>query len=231
MVSELVQNIKNKLLLEDPYSGFNFSSYSYEVVGWGGNDGIFENLISKNRPMLIAEVGTYKGQSAITMANSLKNHNIDGHIFCIDTWLGSVEFYTYPNSDRQFNRVNGYPSFYYNFLANVCLSKLENYITPLPLPSLLAADVLSFHNIKFDMIYIDGDHSYKSVMSDLESYYPLLNENGVLFGHDIDWHDVKNALNDFCAKHNKTYSSTESLFWIMNLKANEKGEDVGPRLF
>jgi hypothetical protein len=35
------------------------------------------------------------------------------------------------------------------------------------------------------MIYIDGDHTYKSVMSDLESYYPLLNENGVLFGHDI----------------------------------------------
>ena len=218
MASEFIQSIRKKLLREDTYSSFNFSSYPYEVFGWGGNDIVFENLIKVNRPSLIAEVGTYKGQSAINMANALKKYNIDGHIFCIDTWLGSVEFYTYPSPDRQFNTVNGYPSFYYNFLANVCHSKLENYITPIPLPSTLAADVLSFHNVKFDMIYIDGDHTYKSVMSDLESYYPLLNENGVFFGHDIDWTGVRDAVNDFCRRYNNTYNSTQSNFWIMRQK-------------
>jgi len=37
----------------------------------------------------------------------------------------------------------------------------------------------------FDLIYIDGDHSYKGVKQDFDIYAPLANENGVIVFHDI----------------------------------------------
>jgi predicted O-methyltransferase YrrM len=36
----------------------------------------------------------------------------------------------------------------------------------------------------FDTIYIDGDHTYEGVLQDIESWYPMLREGGVICGHD-----------------------------------------------
>lgn len=38
----------------------------------------------------------------------------------------------------------------------------------------------------FDVIFIDADHSYKSVLRDLENSLKVLSENGVIFVHDTD---------------------------------------------
>jgi predicted O-methyltransferase YrrM len=39
---------------------------------------------------------------------------------------------------------------------------------------------------KFDLIFIDGDHSYEGVKSDFEIYVSLLTERGCIIFHDID---------------------------------------------
>lgn len=36
----------------------------------------------------------------------------------------------------------------------------------------------------FDFIYIDADHSYDGVISDLRAWYPKLKQNGIMGGHD-----------------------------------------------
>ena len=38
---------------------------------------------------------------------------------------------------------------------------------------------------KFDFILIDGDHSEIGVMSDMETFLPMLNKNGLLVFHDV----------------------------------------------
>lgn len=55
---------------------------------------------------------------------------------------------------------------------------------------------------KFDVIFIDGDHSYQGVKNDYENSLPLLNENGYVIFHDIAsvacpgvvglWNEIKN---------------------------------------
>jgi hypothetical protein len=35
-----------------------------------------------------------------------------------------------------------------------------------------------------DFVYVDGVHSFEGVKSDFELYYPLLNEDGIIGGHD-----------------------------------------------
>jgi predicted O-methyltransferase YrrM len=37
---------------------------------------------------------------------------------------------------------------------------------------------------KFDVIYIDGDHSYQAVIHDIQTYSPMLSENGFLVMDD-----------------------------------------------
>eukprot|EP00391_Amoebophrya_sp_Ameob2_P003300 CAMPEP_0179000666 /NCGR_PEP_ID=MMETSP0795-20121207/10827_1 /TAXON_ID=88552 /ORGANISM="Amoebophrya sp., Strain Ameob2" /LENGTH=393 /DNA_ID=CAMNT_0020693745 /DNA_START=118 /DNA_END=1299 /DNA_ORIENTATION=+ len=57
---------------------------------------------------------------------------------------------------------------------------------------------------KFDLIFIDGDHSYKGVRRDLDAWWPRLSTNGVLSGHDFDiqWYGVVLAVLDFVQEKN-----------------------------
>lgn len=41
-----------------------------------------------------------------------------------------------------------------------------------------------YRNMKFDYIYVDARHDYKGVMQDLEVWWPLLKEGGIMAGHD-----------------------------------------------
>jgi hypothetical protein len=54
-----------------------------------------------------------------------------------------------------------------------------------------------------DFVYIDGNHSYSNVKEDIELYYILVKENGVLGGHDyIEWvPTIRRAVDEFVEKH------------------------------
>ena len=43
----------------------------------------------------------------------------------------------------------------------------------------------SFPDFFFDFIYIDGNHSFESCLTDLMLYYPKLKHGGVIGGHDF----------------------------------------------
>src|SRR5687767_5354488 len=100
---------------EDIYSGFRPIAES--VTGWGGADPIFGRLIELVKPRVIIEIGSWKGQSAITMADACKAQKWLPAIICIDTWLGSEEMiFKWPHELR---RLHGFPMLYYQFLSNV----------------------------------------------------------------------------------------------------------------
>ena len=46
-----------------------------------------------------------------------------------------------------------------------------------------------FPNKYFDWVYIDANHSYEAVLSDLSFYYPLIKPGGFLCGDDYGWTD------------------------------------------
>ena len=96
---------------------------------------------------------------------------------------------------------NGYPTVYYQFLANVMHKNLEDIIIPFPQASALAARFLLLNNVKADMIYIDASHDEEDVYNDINNYWHLLKQNGVIFGDDYDefWPGVKLGVNNFVA--------------------------------
>lgn len=52
----------------------------------------------------------------------------------------------------------------------------------------------------FDWIYIDGNHSYKSVRSDLELYYPKVKRYGFITGDDYSLFKKRKGLRDAVAE-------------------------------
>ena len=74
-------------------------------------------------------------------------------------------------------------------------------------------------NIKADLIYMDADHRESVIYKDLINYSNLLNNDGIIFGHDIDWVDVKNGVKKYCTDYSKNYIelndniSNQMKFW------------------
>ena len=76
----------------DPYDGFDPAPHDPDLQGWGSADPLFRLLFERLRPKRVAEVGTWKGASALHMASLARELAIeDCEILCIDTWLGSIE--------------------------------------------------------------------------------------------------------------------------------------------
>jgi hypothetical protein len=61
-----------------------------------------------------------------------------------------------------------------------------------------------------DIVYIDADHSYESVKSDLELSLKKVKKDGIIFGHDYCYNifndQVTQAVNDFCKENNRQVS-------------------------
>lgn len=192
---------------------------------WGGKSKIFGDLIKKYKPRNILELGSFLGDSTITMAKLLKKYEIDGYIVTVDTWLGSQEHWLKTKGDYLHlydNFEYGISTLYNKCVTNIIKSDVEDFIVPFPTTTSTAYDILYELGLKFDMIYMDADHNENVLYSDLNKYYKLLNEKGVIFGHDINWEGVKNAVDSYCKENILTYDiikddTGRDKFWKINI--------------
>lgn len=176
-----------------------------DLQGWGGHREYFKKHILDVRPELIIEVGTWKGRSAVTMADICRDDSELSNkteIVCVDTWLGAPEFWNNHDDEKRYKSLrlaNGYPQVYYQFLRNVIDSKHEHRITPFPQTSENAYTFLKGHGVKADLIYIDGAHEFNAVYRDIERYWELLRPGGIMIGDDYCdyWSGVRDAVNCF----------------------------------
>jgi glycosyltransferase involved in cell wall biosynthesis len=221
------QAIADNLGLENPYTYFNYRDYPLDLQGWGSNDPLFEQLIDQIKPQIIIEVGTWKGGSAVHMAKLLQDKNIDSTIICIDTWLGAIEHLS-GEYTLGLSRKNGYPTLYYQFLANVMYNNLHNSIVPLPIPSNIAARWLQQKDFKADLIYIDASHEADDVYADIIQYWQLLKPNGVMIGDDYadpNHIGVRVAVHKFIKECNLTLKTAGNKWWLQ--KSSDPQEVVG----
>lgn len=170
----------------DPYKDLQL--LPKDTQGWGSTDPSFEEIIDIVRPKTIVEVGTWKGASAINMANLCREKGAEFgefEIVCVDTWLGSVEHYEFGYFDP-IPRNNGRINLYEQFLSNVVHEGLTEAITPFPMDSINASECFNFWKIQADFIYIDAAHDYKSVKTDVYSWGHLLRPGGYMLFDD--WH-------------------------------------------
>jgi len=193
----------------DVYENFDHTQYE-DTLSPGSmpaND-VLQLIVEDVKPSLIIEVGSFLGWSAWGMSTKMQELNPDGVTICVDSWMGGSDHWEEAtfNKEGRIKKKNGYPTFYYNFLANMKYANMDKVVVPFAYPSVTAADILQKvfkeNDLKADMIYVDGSHLALDVYFDCTNYWPLLKEGGIMFGDDWTCEDVRAGVHEFCTQHN-----------------------------
>ena len=207
------------------YVGFQ-PSPDAKLTGWSPDKSFYQRIVADTSARLIIEVGVWRGLSLVHLASSLKERTGGGAVIAVDTWLGAPEFWNrrHTNGVKDFERdlkwKHGYPQVYYEFLSNVVMRRLEDVVIPLPVPSLIAAQLLLEKDILADVIHIDAAHEYESVRGDIQVWFPLLAADGILLGDDFNqhWPGVVQAACEFASEISVKLYCSGKKWWI---KKNE----------
>ena len=145
----------------------------------------------------VLEVGSYLGASTCYLASGLRDSNAS--ITCIDTWQNQ----TMPDGTRD------------------TLAEFEKNLRPIRPQLILIRKTSSEINVEeiggtFDLIFLDGDHSYLQTKSDFEKFSDLLAEDGTLAFHDsLYFEGVSRVVGEALASARwQIGGNVKNLFWI-----------------
>ena len=95
-----------------------------------------------------------------------------------DTWRGSSD-----QEGPDYEALqSSYGGVWRSFLYYIRNEKVNDLITPMCLPSVEAAKYFEDNSVY--MVFIDGQHTYEAVKSDILAWQPKLQRGGILAGHD-----------------------------------------------
>jgi cephalosporin hydroxylase len=135
------------------------------------------NYIIQNNgvPNTIIEVGVYEGHTTFTMSDTYSQYNPNLKIYGIDPHEGSIDILEDPEILHN--------NFIYNM--NVCKQKNVEYIRKYSEDGLI--DLIN-QGVQAEFIYIDGDHTSSTVITDLVLCWKLLVKGGIILCDDTgDW--------------------------------------------
>ena len=158
----------------------------------------------KNRPLTGVEIGVAGGDNSKSMLNNLNMKML----YLIDPYIAYEDGIT--THSKRFIAGLKYVNDTLAILPNVTFirKKSENATKEIP------------DNLYF--VYIDGNHSYKSVKRDIELYYPKVKVGGLIGGHDFESRFVGlcSAVLEFAKNNNLvlTGGAGKNDWWITKLE-------------
>jgi Methyltransferase domain len=160
--------------------------YIGKVEGWlfGGQERwLFDQARMLRNGARILEIGSYKGRSTICLA--LGCIGTSKHVFALDRWQGVYD----DIEDSKALRDEFDEGFFDLFWKeNIVASGMDDIVTP------LAGDFSAIAKIwraPIDMIFIDGSHTFESVISDFNNFFPYVVPGGLMAFHDVSSDSVK----------------------------------------
>lgn len=123
----------------------------------------------------------------------------------LDRWMGNDYFGVDPYLPYPEMPLSREADF---LVASQRLSRYGDRARLLRERSVDAASCTYFRDHPVDFVYLDGSHTYEAVRADLEVWWPVLSDRGIMSGHD--WTDqpihagVKMAVTEFAGQHGLT---------------------------
>ena len=158
----------------------------------------------RNHPLDILEIGSWAGRSAITWASALKRAGVQGHVFCVDPWkryarADSIQVGDVQSMNREIEAGEILPL----FLHNIRSSGNEDIVIPIRGESSVVLPSLGRE--KFQIVFVDGDHRYDAVLSDIIQCQELVAPDGVLCGDDLELQSFEIDLAEANARKDEDY--------------------------
>jgi hypothetical protein len=136
----------------------------------------------------IVELGVFKGE----FAEELYNRMSPKHLTLVDIWEGS-----YGSGDKDGNNHITIDNM--ELVYKGLVEKYSNVDNVDVVRSTSTAFLESQEDNSLDMVYVDADHSYEAVLSDLKLSFQKIKVGGILAGHDyIINTQIAAAVDHFC---------------------------------
>jgi hypothetical protein len=152
------------------------------------------NSILKDKPNInnLVEIGSHLGESTTIFLGFENIHSIH----CVDPW----------NQNPIYEKI--FDARLEDFIKNNRCKKLKTISTKA---------CSRFANESIDMVYIDGNHDYDNVKTDISVWYPKLISGGILAGHDysIDHPGTKQAIDEFILNKNTSLKTFLDHSWYI----------------
>jgi len=131
------------------------------------------SLVYSLAPQWILEIGTFKGGSAYIMSGALDDLALGGKLLTIDADPEQIalDWTVIAHNARS---VQGY---------------FPSDIDKVRLPG----------GVRYDLAFVDGDHTYAAVLADLKALVQILNDEAYVLLHDAYHEDVQRAIQEVVA--------------------------------
>ncbi|HSB68398.1 MAG TPA: class I SAM-dependent methyltransferase [Candidatus Methylomirabilis sp.] len=146
----------------------------------------------EGQPFTVLEIGSWAGGSAITWADAIKRYNRGlGTVLCVDPWMPYLGEVCREGQGSRLQQVYAdmedalsSHEILHLFLHNIRASHCDDIVRVFKGKS---TETLCFlAEERFDVVFVDGDHSYASALEDLRNSARLLRQGGILCGDDLE---------------------------------------------
>mmetsp|Transcript_73055 Transcript_73055/g.171723 ORF Transcript_73055/g.171723 Transcript_73055/m.171723 type:complete len:243 (-) Transcript_73055:20-748(-) len=196
----------DRLLVGNPWHDWYYDMLDWMIRGY--------ELGSANRTINFVEIGVCYG----THVDHLLSHTDNVVVYGVDPY---VSFYD-PND---FVAVSGDQAHFDKIHDNVMhflsrWSEVGRYHHKRMRSWDASQD---FPENSLDVVFVDGDHRYRAVLTDIEDWWPKLRINGLMLGDDYEFErfGVKQAVDEFAAAHTVDLRFLENkghTIWYMTKK-------------
>jgi predicted O-methyltransferase YrrM len=139
------------------------------VNGWTSQRELNWLSETANKARSIVEIGCWKGRSTKALLEAS-----EGFVYAIDHFKGTSK-----EGDAWSVFLADEQDIKKEFIENV------GHYPNLRLHEMSSTDAVGFfEDESLDMVFIDGDHTYKGVMDDINNYLPKVKKGGIICGHD-----------------------------------------------
>jgi predicted O-methyltransferase YrrM len=135
------------------------------------------NTIRPTSEMRMIEIGSYVGESTLMFANHFKE------VISVDPYVNDYDLNDMACHHAPFDKV--YEQFIRNTLSIPNIKSIKE-------TSENAFSILK--DQQWDMVYIDGLHTFEGVSYDIEHYKSIIKPGGFVCGHDYGWGNVRHAI-------------------------------------
>jgi hypothetical protein len=150
-----------------------FQPRIYGVGAWTDHLYFAYDLVAKERPALVVELGTDRGESYFAFCQSIAENHTGTRCFAVDTWKGDAQ--SGPYEEVTFEQVEAHNREHYKEFSTLLRGTFDDALE-------------EFTDGKIDILHLDGLHSEEAVRHDLTVWLPKLSAGGILLLHDVNVH-------------------------------------------
>jgi hypothetical protein len=143
----------------------------YGVGAWTEHLHFAYDLVAKEQPALMVELGTDRGESYFAFCQSIAENHTGTRCFAVDTWKGDAQSGAY--EEVTFEQVEAHNCEHYKEFSTLLRGTFDDALK-------------EFADGKIDILHLDGLHSEEAVRHDLSAWLPKLSPGGILLLHDVN---------------------------------------------